>query len=215
MTTNATLSSYTTACQRLLHDSNFNFYSPQELTDYINEARLRCVRDTGSLRTIVQVTVVPAQETYSYATYLTPLLPSNGTAIDVLNINVIWGNSRLMLDYLPFSRYNYWLRGWALLQGRPIVFSVYGQNTIYMGPSPDQAYVTEWDVVYTPFTMVSGTDAEVIPIPFQSPIPFYACYLAKQRMQEWEEADRFMEVYKRQVISALNSAQTRRLTRVI
>jgi hypothetical protein len=53
------LSGYITEVRRLLHDANGNFYSDTQLTDYINSARERVVRDTGCLRTI-QVTQVPA-----------------------------------------------------------------------------------------------------------------------------------------------------------
>ena len=56
----ATLSTYLTQVQRLLHDANNNFYSQSQLTDYINEARRRTVRDTGALREIV-VTQTPCQ----------------------------------------------------------------------------------------------------------------------------------------------------------
>ena len=54
----ATLQSYLTDVQRLLHDANLNFYTQQQLTDYINSARERVVRDTGCLRQIA-VTQVP------------------------------------------------------------------------------------------------------------------------------------------------------------
>jgi hypothetical protein len=63
----ATLSSYITEVQRLLHDANSVFWSTSELTDYINQARERVVRDTGCLRTI--------QSTY------TPLSASGSVAI--------------------------------------------------------------------------------------------------------------------------------------
>jgi len=56
----ATLSSYLTAVRRLLHDANANFYTDQQLTDNINSARERVVRDTGALREIV-VAQVPCQ----------------------------------------------------------------------------------------------------------------------------------------------------------
>ena len=56
----ATLSSYITQVRRLLHDANGNFYTDQQLTDYINEARERTVRDTGALREVI-VTQVPCQ----------------------------------------------------------------------------------------------------------------------------------------------------------
>ena len=53
-----TLSQYITEVRRLLHDANGNFYSDSQLTDYINGARERIVRDTGCLRTI-QVSQAP------------------------------------------------------------------------------------------------------------------------------------------------------------
>jgi len=49
----ATLSSYITEVRRLLHDANGVFWSDQELTDDINAARERVVRDTGCLRTLL------------------------------------------------------------------------------------------------------------------------------------------------------------------
>ena len=58
----ATLSSYLTEVQRLLHDANSVFWSTQELTDYINDARERVARDTGCLRTL-QITATPISST--------------------------------------------------------------------------------------------------------------------------------------------------------
>jgi len=207
-----TLANYLTSCQRLLHDATNQFYSQSELTDYINEARLRVVRDTGCLRQLITTTAfVQGQEAYPYASSIT----NGSNCIDILNINVIWGNSKIALDYLPWSRFNYQVRWWTLLQGRPIVFSVYGQNTFYVGPPPDQAYATEIDAIFAPTALVNPGDVETIPIPFQSPVPYYACYQAKQRMQEWDEARWFQNMYKSQVNSANNSSYTRRLSRAL
>ena len=72
-----TLSGYITEVRRLLHDANGNFYTDTELTDYINDARERLVRDTGCLR-IVQISQTPLKvrstDTISSAT------PTNPTA---------------------------------------------------------------------------------------------------------------------------------------
>jgi predicted Zn-dependent protease len=62
-----TLSGYITECRRLLHDANANFYSNPELTDYINQARQRLVRDTGCLRTYQTSATVTNQEVYTFA----------------------------------------------------------------------------------------------------------------------------------------------------
>jgi len=48
----ATLSSYLTDLQTILHDQNNNFWTQQELTNDINDARQRVCRDTGCPRTL-------------------------------------------------------------------------------------------------------------------------------------------------------------------
>ena len=48
----ATLSSYLTDLQTILHDQNNNFWTQQQLTNNINEARERVARDTGCLRVL-------------------------------------------------------------------------------------------------------------------------------------------------------------------
>ena len=73
----ATLSAYITEVRRLLHDANGNFYTDSQLTDYINSARERVVRDTGCLRTI-QIVQTPAK--VPAASALNSVTPANPTA---------------------------------------------------------------------------------------------------------------------------------------
>jgi hypothetical protein len=213
------------------------FIATQQLTDYINSARERTVRDTGALREIVvtqtpcqvaptatingvapsnplawaastaytagqfvfsnifiyQVTTsgisgttappYPANNVNNYSNYppsteffsgtcgltyvgncenvsyaaltnlmgSSPLSPSSGnTVLDILNINLYWGNTRVPLDYLSWSDFNARLRFWQNYIGRPLAFSIYGQQQIYLGPVPDQVYQIEIDCVVLP-----------------------------------------------------------------
>ena len=185
----ATLNSYITEVQRLLHDANAVFWSTSELTNYINDARDRVARDTGCLRTlqisqtpisstgvgatqwaeglavtagefvfnnifIYQVTgsgvlgtsappypsganVFPPSTPFTDGTatlqYSGPaeIIPfstlSTGQTLDILNITLYWGNSRIPLRYLPWSNFNAQLRFWQNYTGRPVAFSLYGQ----------------------------------------------------------------------------------------
>jgi len=211
--TGNTVATYITATQRLLHDVTAQYWSTQELTDYINDARFRVVRDSGCLRTLQTVTLVQGQEVYPIAT----TLPNAQPAFDILNINIIWGNSRIPLLYRPWTAYNQELRYWQQYQGRPCAFSIYGQLSVYLGPSPDQNYVSEWDTIISPYVFVSPTDPTIdaIPLPYQTPVPYYAAYTAKQKMQQWDEARWFERMYKSQINSAINSAYTRRLQRAV
>jgi hypothetical protein len=271
----ATLSSYITEVQRLLHDANSVFWTTSELTDYINDARERVARDTGCLRTL-QITATPISSTGVPATVWTagatvtagqfifnnifiyevtvsgvlsttpPPYPASGytfppstpftdgtatlqysgpaeiipyatiatgTTLDILNVNVYWGNSRIPLRYLPWSNFNAQLRYWQNYVGRPVCFSVYGQNTIYVGPVPDQAYVVEIDSTILPTALSLNTPnvADQIQDPYTTPVAFYAAYKAKYKEQSYGEAEIYKQEYAKQVQAVLNSVYTRRI----
>jgi hypothetical protein len=271
----ATLSSYITEVQRLLHDANSVFWTTSELTDYINDARERVARDTGCLRTL-QITATPISNTGVPATVWTagatvtagqfifnnifiyevtvsgvlsttaPPYPASGytfppstpftdgtatlqysgpaeiipyatiatgTTLDILNVNVYWGNSRIPLRYLPWSNFNAQLRYWQNYVGRPVCFSVYGQNNIYIGPVPDQAYVVEIDSTILPTSLSLNTPNvnDQIQDPYTTPVAFYAAYKAKYKEQSYGEAEIYKQEYAKQVQAVLNSVYTRRI----
>jgi len=272
----ATLSSYLTEVQRLLHDANAVFWSTSELTDYINEARERVVRDTGCLRTL-QITSTPLSNTgvvaipwsngltvtagqfifsnifiyqvitggvlnsdaAPYPTGTSTFPPStpftNGTAtlqyssnceiislaalpngiqtLDVLNVTIYWGNSRIPLRYLPWSNFNAQLRYWQNYVGRPICFSTYGQGQLYLGPVPDQSYAVELDTVILPtaLSLNSPNTVDNIVDPYSTPVQFYAAYKAKYKEQSYGEAEIYKQEYAKHVQAVLNSTYTRRI----
>ena len=272
----ATLSSYITEVQRLLHDANSVFWSTSELTDYINNARERVVRDTGCLRTLQASntplaadgtaaiawnagTVVTAGQyvfsgifiylvvtggtlpdsvppypssssvyppsgnitvgsivlTYSAPCEVIPFasLPQGIQTLDVINMNLFWGNSRIPLRYLPWTNFNAQLRYWQNYVGRPVCFSVYGQNQIYIGPIPDQSYPIEMDTVILPAPLTLSDSNAVDPIndPYTTPVAFYAAYKAKYKEQSYGEAEIYKQEYLKHVNAVLNSTFTRRI----
>jgi hypothetical protein len=284
----ATLNSYITEVQRLLHDANANFYSTAQLTDYINSARERVVRDTGCLRTI-QVTQVPcaipatnaingvtptnptawAANTvvvanafvfsniyiYQYITggtssstpppypasgYNYPpstafadgtatlqyvgnteniyyaALPQGANTIDIVNINLYFGNSRIPMNYMAWSSFNSTMRIWQNNVSRPVVYSIYGQGNIYIGPAPDYIYTVELDTVILPTALVQTAPTAVDPIadPYTSAVKFYAAYLAKFYEQSYGESEIFKQEYLKQANSILNTTFTRRIPSV-
>ena len=201
------LSDYITECRRLLHDANGNFYTDSELTDYINQGRTRMVRDTGCLRTYQTSSVVANQEVL-----LTNSLPSGSNTLDIINFNLIWGNTRIALQYMAFTDFNARLRYYQNYTGRPIAYSMYGQTSIYLGPIPDQTYSVELDTVVMPTALTSSSPTETIPDPYTTPVAFYACYKAKHKEQAYGESEIFNQEYKNQVRAVLSSVFTRRIT---
>jgi hypothetical protein len=201
-----TLSTYITQVRRLLHDANANFWSDPELTDYINEARNRLVRDTGCLRRLQKSVLVIGQEVYDFST-----LPLGDKTMDVININAYWGNSRIPLRYLPWTQFNAELRYWQNYIGQPVVYSMYGPTQYYIAPVPQDAYPTELDTVIMPDDLVNITDVDQIPNPWTGPVQFYAAYMAKYKEQSYGEAELFKNEYVKHVQSVLTSTYTRRM----
>ena len=201
------LSDYITECRRMLHDANGNFYTDSELTDYINQGRTRMVRDTGCLRTYQTSSVVVNQEVL-----LTSTLPNGLYTLDIINFNLIWGNTRIALQYLPWTDFNARLRYYQNYIGRPIAYSLYGQTSIYLGPIPDQTYSVELDTVIMPTPLTTSAPTETIPDPYTTPVAFYACYKAKHKEQAYGESEIFKQEYTNQVRAVLASVFTRRIT---
>jgi len=205
-----TLSNYITDTRRLLHDVNGNFWTDAELTSYINEGRANTVRDSGCKRVLQSYTLTVGVETIPFSA-----LPQSTNTIDIININLYWGDSRWPLYYMAWTDFNAQLRFWQNYNGRPIGFSMYGIKTIYIGPKPDQAYVIELDTVVLPTDMVAGADVETdIPTPFTEAVQYFAAHKAKFQEQSYGESEIFKQEYTKEILGCLNSTFTRRLPSV-
>lgn len=138
-------------------------------------------------------------------------LPSGLQTLDILNVNIYWGNSRIPLRYLPWTQFNAQLRYYQNYIGRPIAFSIFGQSQIYVGPIPDQAYVAELDTVILPTALVNLADTDTINEPYDTVVQFYAAHLAKFYEQSFGEAEIYLQQYKQKTQSVLTSTFTRRI----
>jgi len=138
-------------------------------------------------------------------------MPSGDRTLDIININLYWGNTRVPLDYLAWSDFNVRLRFWQNYIGRPLAFSNYGQSNIYIGPIPDEAYQLEIDTVILPLPLVTSNEEDTIKDPYTSSIKFYAAYLAKYYEQSYGEAEIYKQEYNKQTASVLTSVFTRRI----
>jgi hypothetical protein len=202
-----TLQDYIFVVRRLLHDANANFWTDEELTIDINDARQRLVRDTGCHRILQTSAVLSGIEAYDFST-----LPQGTKTMDVINLNVYWGNSRVPLRYVSWTQFNAQMRYWINYQGQPVIYSMYGPNKYFVAPVPDQNYVTELDTVVRPTDLVALNDIDTdIVDPWKGPVPFYAAYMAKFKEQSYGEAELFKQQYTQQVQNVLSTTFTRRM----
>ena len=206
------LQDYLTDTRYLLHDSAGNYWSDAELTSYINEARNKVVGDTGCNRSLqVLPTVTKGVEVYNYSSFPIDVAQGMASTIDVLNVTLLWGNSRIVLGQMSFSEFNARFRTYQNLESRPIAFAKYGQSSIYLGPSPDQTYSIELDTVVLPKQLAGLADVCILNFPYTSPVPYHAAYRAKYKEQSFAEANNYHQEY----ILKCKEALVQTLTRVI
>ena len=153
-----------------------------------------------------QIQYVGRAEIIPYAS-----LPNGLNTLDVLNVNLFWGNSRYPLRYLPWTQFNAQLRYWQNYIGRPIAFTIYGQSQIVISPVPDQQYLIEVDTTLLPTEMIDPGDTDTIIVPYSNLVQFYAAYMAKYYEQSYGESEIFKQEYIKQAQSVLNTTFTRRI----
>lgn len=280
----ATLQSFLTATQRLLHDANFKYWSVQALTDAINTAQKRTVGDSACNRSLQTVYLSGGLELYGYgmtsgaivtlggsgytvapavtfsaaptggttATGTSVLLngavsqiqvtnggsgyvtaptvtiapPSAGVTatatativntntLDTLNITVLWGSERVILNRMSFTQLQATVRSWMGYTQRPCYCASYGQNQWYIGPIPDQFYVSEWDTILNPTDLVNLTDTSIIEYPYDECVPYYAAHVAKFQEQSYADAATFLQLYTQKMMYSRRSVMMRQLPSV-
>jgi hypothetical protein len=202
------LTSYQTQVQRLLHDTSANFWPLPELTDYINEARNRVAQDTKCLRQLVTgLALTAGVEAYNPQSFIPA--PTGPLVIDVMGITVYWGNTRRKLGYLAFTEFDPQYRYWNQLQSIPEAYTRMSPTIVFVGPAPDQAYTSDWEVAVNPTPLIDNTTVDQLPVPFQEPVQYYACYKAKYKEQSMGESQMFLRDYGRNLALCCRAWMTR------
>ena len=125
----------------------------------------------------------------------------NVNTFDILGIHLYFGTQRYSLDWMPFSRFSARLRLWTAqsYQRQCAAWAIYGENTFFVGPPPDQSYQIEIDSIVLPTTLADYTTTDPIPIVYQDPIKFYAAHLAKFNDESYGESEQFLNQYNTKV----------------
>lgn len=131
--------------------------------------------------------------------------------LDILNISLIWGQTRYALDWKDWSDFNAKYRFWIAQQQQPTCWAVYGESTIYIALRPDQNYQVEVDSIVMPADLVDNTSIETITLAYQPPIKYYAAHLLKMKEQSFGESEWFHERYKQRMLQVINEVYTRRI----
>lgn len=145
----------------------------------------------------------------SNATALTGVISLN--TLDILNVSLIWGETRYVLDWKDWSEFNAKYRFWLTQQQRPTCWAMYGESAIYIALLPDQFYQAEIDTIILPTDLVDDTSIENISLAYQSPIKYYAAYILKMKEQSFGESEWFETKYAERMHQVINEVYTRRI----
>ena len=197
----ASLSDYLTDVERLLHDTSNSYWSETDLTAWINRAVKQRDRDTGMNRQISTFTLTTGSNVYSTVSV-------NANAFDVFSIILNYSNVRQLLSQVPYTQLTAYIQGINFYNQVSLCYAKYGAGQIYFAPSPDQAYVTEWDCLVASPDLVNATDADPLPAPWTDPVPFLACSFAKIQIQQYDEADRFKQLYRDRLDEVMANARS-------
>lgn len=128
----------------------------------------------------------------------------NALTFDMVDVHVYWSSTqRYSLRWWPFSVLSAKFRFYTSqsYQRQPTEWACYGLQSIFIAFPPDQSYQVEWDTVVLPTPLATGdsTTQDPIPVQNQDPIKFYAAHLAKFNMQNYGEAQAFLDKYQQRL----------------
>lgn len=201
-----TLNAYIIQVQRLLHDTSGQFFTTPQLTEYINDARDKVALDSMCVRMLQAFTLIASQEAYNFSSF-----PQGTSTIGVLGMNVIFGSLKYPAANVSWSYLSARTRAYVGYTQMPVMFAIYGENQIVVGPRPDQAYPVELDTSVLPTDLVDNTTVEQIPVNWTVAVAYYAAYLAKQYQQMWAEADSFRNDYMNRLKECRAGSMQRRV----
>lgn len=193
------LNSYLSDTALLLNDPSNTFWTPTNLTTFINRARRWLSLKTLSVRTVVTTLQTAAnQETYALSLANTAVSSLAGFSYPygIMNISVAIGagNSNYMptlgrKDFPSFTADDRLLNGTFV--DFPLKFATLGRGSTqiaYMFPVPSGVYNMWWDLACIPINLTSDTDTEAIPEPWTEIVPFLAAMYALVSQQRWTDA---------------------------
>jgi len=148
------------------------------------------------------------------AAIATPLV----NILDILSVTVIWGSTRIIFEYVPFTAFQTFMRQWTQQYSVPSVFTLIPQlSQMFLFQIPDQVYTMEWDVISLPDPLVNpgDIDAQVI-APWNDGVQFFAAHLCMASLGNLGMADYWYDgrgngKYDRRVVQLPARAFVRRI----
>ena len=136
--------------------------------------------------------------------------------INVITISNLWNTMRYTLSFRGFSTFQAWARMLQSqgFQSQPGIWTIHqGDELVYVDPPPNQAYVSEWDVVSLSTPLVNTTDVDTqIPDPWAQAVQFKAAAYLLMKHQNFGAAEYYEGKYDAKVPRIITGAGGYRVT---
>lgn len=194
------LSDYIKQVQLLLGDLSETNYNRFDLIDYINEGRSQLAAESGCVRLVPSNNnTVTGQELYPFSGVALST-PGASSIIAIRGITIVWNTFRYTVSRVSFSKYQALVRTYANnFTDVPRVGTQFGQGvngSVYLYPIPNAVYPMEWDCSCDVSPLATDADVELIPVPWNISIQYYAAYKALESAQNFQAADRMFTRYE-------------------
>ena len=133
--------------------------------------------------------------------------------LDWNSVSVIWGATKWVLDWMPWTMFQAYCRSWMWQYRYPAAWSqILEQNMAKAYPIPDQPYSCEIDAIIQPDPLVNQSDVDYQVTPPYDDLPqFYAAHLAYQKLQNAPMMQDYEAKYKRRLIEIVGTRYGRRI----
>lgn len=110
---------------------------------------------------------------------------------DIISMTTIWGQTRIMHYWLPFSEFQTWYRQLTFNESVPGAYTLHqGIGQAFLFPIPDSAYTLEWDVLMTPNPLTSNSQVDTqILSPFSDAVQFFVAHLCAASLKNFQTAE--------------------------
>lgn len=120
-------------------------------------------------------------------------------AINVLSISNLWNTLRYSLSYKSFTIFQAWARSLQAqgFQSYPGMFTIRpGENLVYVQPTPNQTYFSEWDIVKLAGPLIGLTDIDrEIKDPYAQAVQYKAASYLMMKHQNFNQVQFYEQKY--------------------
>lgn len=172
----------------------------------------------GSTQTNTFMTIVN-QEKYPFSMALDQIKATNAGidhVLDVTSIAISWGSMRPAMEYMPWEDLQAFARSYNfLVTSFPLVWATDGDGAnanLWMFPVPSLAEEMEWQCSCSPSPLVTDSDYDAIPHPFEQSVKYYVAYLSYLSTMRPQLADMYLELFMNSLRRARSATERGRVT---